>query len=293
MQSVVTTSRTAAVRGATTAVTLATEFGLGRIDGKRVQISLGRVVQGLTDLTARVDANESCDPSAVVSIGDLAWKNARQAVQAVYGMNPQGKGLAAFCGLSRVEAFSGIESDNSTINALNSMAKARAIGLTGPTEANYISACGRVMPKELGGGKTTLGVNTCLPMFESRAGYFGNGLGDGTRDRFLANIRDAVADERAYAKDSLASGPLLEAALLAMQVVENFITMFLGHIDNMIHQMTEAQMPEKQIMILCSRVTFMLWASVLPFHRAVSHVDSSNKGLQRPRRLSQPSRRWR
>ena len=127
------------------------------------------------------------------------------------------------------------------------MAKVRAIGLTGPTEANYISACGQMMPKELGGGKTTLGVNSCLPMFETRAGYFGSGLGDGTRDRFLANVRDGVADERAYAKDSLASGPLLEAALVAMQTVETFITMFLGHIDNMIHQMTEAQMAEKQV----------------------------------------------
>ena len=86
-------------------------------------------------------------------------------------------------------------------------------------------------------------------------------------------------DERVYAKDSLALCPLLEAALVSIQVVETFLTMFVGHVDNMIHQMTEAQMVEKQIMILCSRVAFMLWESVLPLNRAVAHVDSSDKGL--------------
>ena len=249
------------------------------MDGQRVQVSVGKLVNAVETLRSQVKANDTVDPKAVISIGDLSWKNTACAIKGLYALNPQGKGLAAFSGLTRCWAFA-MNSDNTTVTALTSMAKAQAVGLTGQTEAAYLTACGSTLPTVLGGSKIThLGVNTCLPLFESRAGYFGSGMGDGARDRFLSTMRDCLADERMYALDSLASGPLLEAALTSIQVVETFVTMFLGHSDNMIHQMTEAQMADKQIMILCSRIMFMLWETVLPHHRAVAHVGSSNKGL--------------
>jgi len=115
-------------------------------------------------------------------------------------------------------------------------------------------------------------------VLESIDAYLGTGMGDGMKDRALNELRGNLADGRAYARSNL-SGVLLDVALKCMQKVETFYGLTFGHIDNLIHQLSEAKMPEKQIMILCSRVLWMLAETVLPAHRAVSHANSSNKGL--------------
>ena len=261
-------------------ITTSTDLGAAILDGKRVRISLDLVTKTLSSVMSRVNSIENADPGARITFEQLSFRSYEDAIKYFVGQNPQGRGLAAWAGVTRSYAFSGsANNEDSTAQQLAVMAKAHAIGLTGNAEACYLAQCGRVLPPLMSGStRTTLGVKSTLPVLESIDAYLGTGMGDGMKDRALNELRGNLADGRAYARSNL-SGVLLDVALKCMQKVETFYGLTFGHIDNLIHQLSEAKMPEKQIMILCSRVLWMLAETVLPAHRAVSHANSSNKGL--------------
>ena len=270
-------------RGATNLsgnISLNTSLGTARFDGKRTTITLGLLTRKTDELSTQLNELSNTDPKSSIACGSFYYASSQAAIIGMKSINPSGFGFAAWPGATRSWGFKESSPDSVTVaTLLTTTHKAHNVGLKNATEAAVLALCGRVLPFHLGGSVDTLAVDTKLPLFTSKSKWFGQGLGDGSRDRALDLIRACTTEQRRYARASLTEPRLLEAALECIQVVETFVVMVFGYIDNLIYQLVEANMPESQIMILCSRVLYMLWETVHPHHRSISHVDSSDKGL--------------
>ena len=127
-----------------------------------------------------------------------------------------------------------------------------ATGFANNIETQYVNSMHNRYPVPFVGTSSVITSTQLLKMFESLATWWGNGIGDGTKERMLQFLRLGVQSHRTYVMDNVPPGLLRDHALKSADYSLDFFQALVGHWDDEINMMLSFGLPEKQVMLLLS-----------------------------------------
>jgi hypothetical protein len=156
-------------------------------------------------LEAKIQILSDCTKNTGVQFGDLAFASENEFGLAYHAANPLGAGTAGFVDFISIWQFTALgQADLSTW--LTQERNAKAIGFSSTIDAKHAFTMLVLYPSALvGSDKTEILVSVALDALKLVAVWHG-GTGDGSKERLMVAMAQAVQAHKKYCEDHVPEG---------------------------------------------------------------------------------------
>ena len=155
--------------------------------------------------------------------------------------------------------------------------RSMASGYTNMLETQYAIAMTNRYPTSLVGSVKGVLPRDTIEVFDSLAGWRGNGMGDGNKERLLVALRQGMDRHRVYCMDNLPPGQYRDHALRSGQATNDWYQSFFSFCDDELNMLASVCLAEDKFLTLVSQEAVSIFDEAYEFHQYAINVDPSNK----------------
>lgn len=258
-------------------INLDTVLGDVNVAGGSDAITIRTLYTTLRELDVKVNMAINRTSGQSIRFHKWSFPSEEEFVDQFISLNSSGVGTAGFVDLISIWVFAKLD-QTPVENWLQALHRSKATGFMNTLETDYAGTFQNPFPTMFVGTKTTeVSPTKKIQLFASLEDWRGTGMSDGTKERMLQCLHQAVERHGQYCVDVFPEGILRETATRSGIVVERTMTFFANLFEDEITRLSHLGLDEEYYMHLVSHQLLNVCLKLHKKRQMAVNVDHANK----------------